>query len=73
MTQQIQAIYEQGVLRPLKPIELNEGEKIEIVLVRPQREVGKILSEIAKLPIEGEVDEFSGANHDEILYPKKQK
>lgn len=33
MTMHIEAIYEQGLLRPLKPIELPEGERVELTLV----------------------------------------
>lgn len=73
MTQQIQAVYEKGVIRPIEPVELAEGEKLEIVLLRQKRGAAQVLAEIAGLPIEGETDEFSGVNHDEILYPKDEK
>jgi predicted DNA-binding antitoxin AbrB/MazE fold protein len=33
MTIQIEAVYEKGILRPLKPIELLEGEHVELTLV----------------------------------------
>lgn len=73
MTQQIQAVYEKGVIRPIEPVELAEGEKLEIVLLRQKRSAAQVLAEIAELPIEGETNEFSGADHDEILYPKGEK
>lgn len=33
MTMHIEAVYEQGLLRPLKPIALVEGERVELTLV----------------------------------------
>lgn len=71
MTEQIQAVYEKGVIRPIEPLELAEGERLEVVLLRRKRGAAQALAEIAELPIEGETSEFSGAEHDEILYPKK--
>lgn len=35
MTTSIEAVYEQGVLRPLRPLDLAEGVKIVIVLIEP--------------------------------------
>jgi predicted DNA-binding antitoxin AbrB/MazE fold protein len=35
MTTSVEAIYEQGVLRPLTPLDLAEGTKITIVLLEP--------------------------------------
>jgi predicted DNA-binding antitoxin AbrB/MazE fold protein len=35
MSTSIEVVYEQGVLRPLKPLDLAEGSKVEIVLVEP--------------------------------------
>ena len=73
MSQQIQAVYSGGVIRPLEPVSLTEGETLNVVLL-PQQKHSKlspaeILSTIAELPIEGEVDQFSGADHDQVLYP----
>ena len=33
MTMQIEAIYENGVLRPVNPIELPEGQHLQLILV----------------------------------------
>ncbi|MGH9831664.1 MAG: antitoxin family protein [Blastocatellia bacterium] len=56
MTTQLEAIYEQGVLRPLQPLDLAEGVKVEIILVSPlkKRTPYEILSAIATLPLEVE-------------------
>jgi predicted DNA-binding antitoxin AbrB/MazE fold protein len=35
MTISVEAIYEEGVLRPLRPLDLAEGTKIAILLVEP--------------------------------------
>ena len=35
MTTSIEAVYEQGVLRPLKPLALAEGTRVAFVLVEP--------------------------------------
>jgi predicted DNA-binding antitoxin AbrB/MazE fold protein len=50
MTTQLEAIYEQGVLRPLQPLDLDEGVKVEIILVSLQekRTPYEILSAIAR-------------------------
>lgn len=33
MTKQIEAVYEDGVLRPVEPIKLPEGERLSLVLI----------------------------------------
>lgn len=35
MTTSIEAVYEQGVLRPLEPLGLPEGTKVEILVLEP--------------------------------------
>lgn len=71
MSKQIQAIYEGGVIRPLEPVVLNEGEELDVVLLprhpQTQRNPAQALAEIAGLPIEGKLDALSGADHDKIL------
>ena len=76
MTKQIEAIYERGIIRPIKPLELPEGTRLDLIIstheeARPHGNAGKILADIAALPIEGASDFFSGREHDSILYPKK--
>jgi predicted DNA-binding antitoxin AbrB/MazE fold protein len=76
MTKQVEAIYEKGHLRPLEPLELPEGSRLQIILVKrdeadAQRTPADLLDEIARLPLEGVSDSFSGREHDEILYPRK--
>lgn len=77
MTKEIEAVYENGVLRPVEPLELAEGERFHLIIVTHHKQqpasdgAVKALSEIAALPIEGASDAFSGREHDRILYPPK--
>jgi len=74
MSKQIPAIYEKGLIRPLGPVALAEGEELDVVLLprskRTHQHPASILADIAALPLEGEPDAFSGADHDQVLYPK---
>ncbi|MBA3768233.1 MAG: antitoxin family protein [Acidobacteria bacterium] len=78
MSKQISAIYEEGRFRPLEPVELAEGEKLELILLTPevttdnQQTPAQILASIAALPLEGKDDAFSGLYHDAILYSNHQ-
>ncbi|MFL6257318.1 MAG: antitoxin family protein [Pyrinomonadaceae bacterium] len=76
MTKQVEAVYEQGRLRPLEPLELPEGARLRVVLITEddadsQKAPADILSEIAALPLEGSTELFSGREHDSVLYPRK--
>jgi predicted DNA-binding antitoxin AbrB/MazE fold protein len=72
----IEAIYEQGVLRLSQPIPLPEGTRVEVMVISPSVEFetkspSQILQDIAAMPLQGKDDEFSGRDHDKILYPKQ--
>jgi predicted DNA-binding antitoxin AbrB/MazE fold protein len=76
MTKQVEAVYEQGRLRPLEPLELPEGSRLRVILLTGDDEAApaapaEALAEIARLPLESADDEFSGADHDSVLYPRK--
>ena len=77
MTKEIEAIYEGGVLRPLEQLDLPEGSRLEVILIRRDkssennRTAASILAEIAALPLKGSSDPFSGADHDSVLYPRE--
>lgn len=78
MSKHITAVYERGVIRPLEPVNLTEGEELEVVLLprghkTPRGNPAQLLADIARLPIEGASDEFSGADHDQVLYPKETR
>jgi predicted DNA-binding antitoxin AbrB/MazE fold protein len=73
MTKQVEAVYEEGRLRPLEPLELPEGARLRVIVLTDdeRRTPAQALSEIAALPSEGATDEFSGRDHDSVLYPRK--
>lgn len=78
MTIPIEAIYEQGVLRPVKPIQLPEGVRVEIILLTSHRAgegrtPAQLLAEIAALPDEGLTDSHSGREHDQLLCGERSK
>lgn len=75
MTKQIEAVYENGVLRPLHPINVPEGEHLQLIVITRKEDqrngnAAASLAEIAAFPIEGESDNFSGRDHDTVLYPQ---
>jgi predicted DNA-binding antitoxin AbrB/MazE fold protein len=76
MTKGIEAVYEQGVIRPLQPLELPEGARLDLIVVTHEQSessgsTAEILAQIATLPLEGSNDSFAGREHDSVLYPKK--
>lgn len=76
MTKEIEAVYEQGMIRPLQPLELPEGARLDLIVIthdepRTNGNTAEILAEIAALPLEGSGDTFAGREHDSILYPRK--
>jgi predicted DNA-binding antitoxin AbrB/MazE fold protein len=80
MTQLVQAIYENGVFRPLDPVQIAEHEQVSLVIeaatssseaekVARQREaLAKLRAEMDLLPANAPVDGLGGADHDKILY-----
>ena len=80
----IEAVYEHGVLRPDRPIDLAEGARVEIIVLpmvpaqsaencNPARKnLAEFVAEMAALPIESAPDGFSGEDHDEVLYGWKK-
>jgi predicted DNA-binding antitoxin AbrB/MazE fold protein len=69
----IAAVYQNGVLRPTAPLDLQDGQVVEIEIVGGRQapsavESREIISRIAELPDEAEPDTFSGADHDRVLY-----
>jgi predicted DNA-binding antitoxin AbrB/MazE fold protein len=77
MTKQIEAIYERGIIRPVTPLDLPEGARLDVIVTthestKANGNAARILAEIAALPLEGASDSFPGREHDSILYPKKR-
>ena len=76
MTKEIEAVYEHGLIRPLQPLELPEGARLDLIVITHEQSnsngnTAEILAEIAALPQEGANDDFGGREHDSILYPKE--
>jgi predicted DNA-binding antitoxin AbrB/MazE fold protein len=76
MTTQIKAVYERGLLRPLKTLALQEGETVEIVLVQRRASASRsspaqLLAAIASLPDQPRTDAFSNRAHDNALYGER--
>ena len=72
----VHAIYEKGVFRPTRPVQINDGAQVELTIEESVTEsqptqIVNTLEEIAKLPIEKAKDSFSGADHDRVLYDKR--
>jgi predicted DNA-binding antitoxin AbrB/MazE fold protein len=73
MTNRIAAVFEHGVFRPVQPISLEDGARVELVYrreqpLKPPGPMVQAIEEIARMPLEGPDDGFSGAEHDKILY-----
>ena len=81
MNKLIEAIYEHGVLRPLHPLQLREGESVRVAVVtesdhgRPPAlpwdaaAARAAMKRIAALPTEGPAEgEAVGRKHDRYLY-----
>jgi predicted DNA-binding antitoxin AbrB/MazE fold protein len=68
----IRAVYQNGVLRPLQPLEITEGTEVEVTVTSrksppdPREGIERLLR-IAAMPSEGE-GQFSGQDHDKVLY-----
>jgi predicted DNA-binding antitoxin AbrB/MazE fold protein len=74
-TSPIEAVYEQGVLRPTRPIDLAEGTRVEIIVIPQPSSKGpgkptpaEVAARIAAMPMQSSPEGFSGEDHDAILY-----
>ncbi len=85
MDNPVRAIYENGVLRPLHPLGLEEHEVVWLVVQRSTSKddvvseastsrtaLEKLLTATAALPAEGPSDVFSNREHDRVLYGDKE-
>jgi predicted DNA-binding antitoxin AbrB/MazE fold protein len=58
MFKEIEAIYENGIIRPLQPLDLPEGARVNLIITTHEQpkangNAAEILAEIAALPLEG--------------------
>ena len=77
MNQTVSAIYENGVLKLEKLLEIADGVKVEIVVIAPNAKTQKknsteLLAKVAALPSESAGEKFSGREHDRILYGERE-
>jgi hypothetical protein len=75
MTTKVHAVYRNGVFLPSVPPPVADGAEVELIVTANSEpsSLADSLDEIARLPEEGPQDGFSGADHDQVLYPTKQK
>ena len=71
MTKEIEAVYEQGLIRPLQPLELPEGTRLDLIVITHERaetngNAAEILAEIAALPLEGSSDALKSSLNDKF-------
>ncbi len=71
----IEAVYQDGVLRPSRPIDLAEGTRVEIIVIPrmsspgPERPTpAEVAARIAAMPLQSSPEGFSGEDHDAFLY-----
>ena len=77
MNTQVDAIYEKGNLRLLQDVGLDEGERVKVSIVFEKKSVDEdspnaIFDQISALAVSNADDSFSGKNHDEVLYGKRE-
>lgn len=73
MTMHIEAVYEHGVLRPIKPLNLPEGERVELALIASSEVEARRLSKAEREAREIEIinrniDELSAEAWDALSY-----
>lgn len=82
----VEVIYENGILRPLSPLHLEEGTRLEVIMVKlapatPEADEDRVdeaayvafldeLDKVAALPLQSPPQSDTAYNHDTILYPK---
>jgi predicted DNA-binding antitoxin AbrB/MazE fold protein len=76
MSTSVEAIYENGVFRPLQHVDLAEGARVEVIVITREspprkRTPAEIVAEIAAMDVESDPEGFSGRDHDKILYGER--
>lgn len=83
MSQLIRAIYEDGVLKPLEPLDLREHQRVRVtiaaeladltdVVMLQRRAMEELDVEIDSIPDNSPDDHFTAADHDKLLYGGSQ-
>jgi predicted DNA-binding antitoxin AbrB/MazE fold protein len=73
MSTTVDAIYENGVLRLSRPIDVADGTPVDVIVIPCSLQPGKrtpaeLIPEIAAMPVESSAEGFSGRDHGKILY-----
>jgi predicted DNA-binding antitoxin AbrB/MazE fold protein len=83
MLQDFNAIYENGVLRPLEPLALSEHQQVRVSLHSASTEAGdkaaaqrramdELDAALSAIVDRSPTDELNAADHDQILYGKPE-
>jgi hypothetical protein len=71
----VEAVYERGVLRLTRPIDLAEGTRVDVIVFPqaptvspPKPTPAEAAARIAAMPMQSSQEGFSGEDHDAILY-----
>lgn len=61
----------------MQPIDLPEGTSVKVIITvddstQESENLADVLAQIAALPLEGDRENFSGRDHDRILYPRQE-
>ena len=67
MVQVIRAVYTQGVLQPLDPVDFTEGEEIQLTLLSSRDAVKKALGDLLVVPIGPSDDEINAIDEDALM------
>jgi len=75
MVRQVEAVYENGSLRLLEPVDLQDGQKVTVTISdllseAEARHINEVLDRIATLSDPAANQGFSGSDHDQALYGK---
>jgi len=82
MTYDVDAVFDNGVFRPLEPLAIPDGLRVHLHVerrhaddslqdkLRRRAELDEFLRVAAELPLQSPADGFSGADHDRLLYGK---
>jgi predicted DNA-binding antitoxin AbrB/MazE fold protein len=73
MATRIEAVYQDGVFHPTEPVNIADGERVQLVLlftedVAQAQSPADILADIAALPLESDAEESAARDHDRYLY-----
>lgn len=68
-------LFYKGVLRPVEPVSLPEGARVEGLILTPTPVTNgedsiDVLDRIAALPLEGDPGPLTSQDYESILYPK---